>query len=70
VGVTLALFRGVVFSRRWRYVGRAGTLVEYVREPAGPSSALRQVALLPWFASNVVLKVLTLLKIRKGPWPH
>ena len=70
VGVTLALFRGVVFSRRWRYVGRAGTLVEYVREPAGASSALRQVALLPWFAFNVVLKVLTLLKIRKGPWPH
>ena len=70
IGVTLALFRSTVFSRGWRYAGRAGTLVEYVREPAGASSALRQVALLPWFAWNVVLKVLTLLKIRRGPWPH
>ena len=70
VGVTLALFRSVVFSRGWRYAGRAGTLVEYVREPAGVSSALRQVAILPWFAWNVVLKVLTLARIRRGPWPH
>ena len=70
VGVTLALFRSVVFSRGWRYAGRSRTLVEYVREPAGPSSALRQVAVLPWFAWNVVLKALTLLKIRRGPWPH
>ena len=70
VGVTLALLRAVTFSRRWRYAGRSRTLVEYVREPAGPASALRQLALLPWFAWNVVLKVLTLLRIRRGPWPH
>ena len=70
IGVTLALLRGVTFSRRWTYVGRAGTLVEYVRETGGPGSTLRQLALLPWFAWNVVLKVLTLLKIRRGPWPH
>jgi predicted O-methyltransferase YrrM len=70
VGVTLALLRSVVFSRGWRYVGRAGTLVEYVREPAGAASAPRQLAILPWFAWNLVLKVLTLVKIRRGPWPH
>ena len=70
IGVTLALLRGVTFSRRWTYVGRAGTLVEYVRETGSPGSTLRQLALLPLFAWNVVLKLLTLLKIRRGPWPH
>ena len=70
IGVTLALLRSVTFSRRWRYAGRAGSLVEYVREPGGPSSAARQLALLPWFAWNVVLKALTLLRIRRGPWPY
>jgi SAM-dependent methyltransferase len=70
IGVTLALLRGVVFSSGWRYVGRAGSLVEYTRAPAGRSSALRQLALLPWFAKNVVLKVLTVLRLRRGPWPY
>lgn len=84
VGVTLALLRSVVFSREWRYCGRAGTLVEYVRPPAGASpaggsepalptrsrSAAAQLALLPWFGWNVLLKVLTVLKIRRGPWPY
>jgi len=36
----------------------------------GPGSALRQLAQLPWFAYNVVLKVLTVLRIRRGPWPY
>ena len=70
VGVTLALLRGVTFAGRWTYVGRAGTLVEYVREGGGVGSWARQLALLPWFGWNVVLKALTLLKIRRGPWPH
>jgi len=70
VGVTLALLRCVTFSRRWRYAGRAGSLVEYVREPAGVASAVRQLALLPWFGWNMVLKVLTLLRIRRGAWPY
>ena len=70
VGVTLALLRGVTFSRRGRYAGRAGTLVEYVRERGGAGSVARQLALLPWVGWNLVLKVLTVLKIRRGPWPH
>jgi SAM-dependent methyltransferase len=70
VGVTLALLRGVTFARGWRYVGRAGTLVEYERARGGAGSVLRQLALLPWFAWNLVLKVLTVARIRKGPWPH
>ena len=71
VGVTLALLSSVALSRRWRYAGRDGSLAQYVADGAGgPGSALRQLAQLPWFAYNVVLKVLTVLRIRRGPWPY
>jgi hypothetical protein len=70
IGVTLALLRGITFSRGWRYVGRAGSLVEYARAPGGIGSTLRQLALLPWFGKNVVLKVATVLRLRRGPWPY
>lgn len=70
IGVTLALLRSVVFSRSWRYVGRAGSLVEYRRARGGLGSTARQLALLPWFAWNVVLKVLTVARLRRGPWPY
>ncbi len=70
IGVTLALLRNVVFSRSWRYAGRAGSLVEYERATGGPTSTAQQLALLPWFAFNVVLKVLTVLRLRRGPWPY
>ena len=72
IGVTLALLASVTFSRRWRYAG-AGRVAGRVRRPTargGASSALRQLAQLPWFARNVVLKVLTVLQIRRGPWPY
>jgi predicted O-methyltransferase YrrM len=70
VGVTLALLRGCLFSRSLRYVGRDGSLAEYRREPGGLGSALRQLAQLPWFARNLVLKALIVLKLRRGPWPY
>ena len=70
VGVTLALLREVVFSRSWTYRGRDGSLVEYARVPGGPGSTARQLALVPWFAWNLVLKVLIVLRLRRGPWPH
>ncbi len=70
IGVTLALARCMLFSRSWRYTGRAGSLAEYERRPGGVRSTLRQLASLPWFAYNVVLKVLTVAKIRRGPWPY
>jgi predicted O-methyltransferase YrrM len=70
IGVTLALLSSVAVSRRWRYVGRDGSLAEYVADGhGGAASAARQLAQLPWFAFNVVLKVLTVLRIRRGPWP-
>jgi hypothetical protein len=70
IGVTLALLRHVVFSRRWSYAGRSGSLAEYVRAPAGAGSIARPQAQLPWFTYNVVLKALTLARIRRGPWPY
>jgi predicted O-methyltransferase YrrM len=71
IGVTLALLTSLAFSRRWRYAGRDGSLAEYVADGhGGTTSAARQLAQLPWFAYNVVLKVLTVARIRRGPWPY
>ena len=72
IGVTLALLREVVFAGGWRYAGRDGSLVEYVRAPvpSRPRNAGRQLAQLPWFARNVVIKVLILARLRSGPWPY
>jgi predicted O-methyltransferase YrrM len=71
VGVTLALLTTTVFARRWRYLGRTGSLAEFVREDArGPRNALRQLRELPWFARNLVVKALILARVRRGPWPY
>ncbi len=70
VGVTLALLRAVVFAGGWRYAGRDGSLVEYVRAPRTRRSVARQLALLPWFAKNLVLKALIVARVRRGPWPY
>ncbi len=85
VGVTLALLRSVVASAHWRYLGREQSLAEWERrrEPAGLAERARgvvaQLASLPWFARNVVVKALILagwgraaraLGHRSGPWPY
>jgi predicted O-methyltransferase YrrM len=71
VGVTLALLTTTVFARRWRYLGRTGSLAEFARADAGGArSALRQLRELPWFARNVVVKALILARVRRGPWPY
>jgi predicted O-methyltransferase YrrM len=71
VGVTLATLRLLVPSRRFRYLGRTGSLIAYRREPAGqPGNALRQLAELPWFARNLLIKVAIVTRVRKGEWPH
>lgn len=69
IGVTLALLRHVAFGR-WRYVGRTGSLAEYRRGPGGAASVLRQLAQLPWFLRNLVIKILILARLRRGPWPY
>jgi predicted O-methyltransferase YrrM len=70
IGVTLALLSRMTFSRQWTYTGRTGSLAEYERRPPGHTGVFRQLAQLPWFARNVVIKVLTVLKVRRGPWPY
>jgi predicted O-methyltransferase YrrM len=70
VGVTLAIVRRLAFDRRWRYDGRVGSLARYTKVRSGPGSTLRQLAELPWFALNVVKKLLTVLRLRKGAWPY
>lgn len=71
IGVTLALLTTTILGRRWRYVGREGSLAEFVREDApGVGNAARQLCELPWFARNVVVKALILARLRRGPWPH
>jgi len=62
IGVTLAILVELLVSPSWRYDGRAGSLTSYRRTTQSPAaratSALRQLAQLPWFARNVVIKVL------------
>lgn len=82
IGVTLAIVAELVGRRRWRYVGRAGSLAEYRRTEATGISVggvLRHVVELPWFLRNVVIKVLItarlgrltrLLGHREPTWPY
>jgi len=84
VGVTLAILRELVAGRRFRYVGRARSLVEYRADLDGtPKSralnGLRQVAQLPWFVKNLLVKVLITVKLggllrrltgREPEWPY
>ena len=82
VGVTLAILRLLAFGGRFRYAGRSGSLAEYRREDLGPAARARnaaaQVASLPWFARNLVVKAAIVARMpavaralghRSGPWP-
>jgi len=70
VGVTGALLAECVARGGWRYAGRTGSLAEYVRLGAPLRGrerlldASRQLAELPWFARNVLFKVLVLARLR------
>jgi predicted O-methyltransferase YrrM len=83
IGVTLALISTLFSSRRFRYLGRTGSLTVYHRSDVTPMKRVvscgRQLAQLPWFARNVVIKVLILLRQERlaralghttGPWPY
>ena len=70
IGVTGALLAECVARGGWRYAGRTGSLAEYERLAAPLSGrervrdAARQLAQLPWFARNVLFKVLVLARLR------
>lgn len=62
VGVTLAILRELVPSRDWQYVGRSRSLAVYEKRSGSRlPNVLRQLAQLPWFAKNILLKVLLTL---------
>lgn len=67
-GVTLATLAAVSFGDRWRYVGRTASLAEYRREPLDgrerAENTARQLAQLPWFARNVLVKVALVTRLR------
>jgi predicted O-methyltransferase YrrM len=67
VGVTLAILTKLLLSPRWRYVGRSRSLAEYRREPVRGAERVanvaRQLAQLPWFARNVLVKALIVAKL-------
>lgn len=68
IGVTLALLRLLLASRELRYVGRSGSLAEYSRTAlsgrARVANAARQLAELPWFARNVLVKIAIVARAR------
>jgi hypothetical protein len=83
IGVTLAQLRLVVLSRRWRYLGRCGSLAEYRREPLTlaetTTNVLRQISELPYFARNLLVKLALVARVmplarllghRDSDWPY
>jgi predicted O-methyltransferase YrrM len=84
LGVTLAIARELMFGDRFRYVGRSRSLAQYRADldtgwRARVVNSLRQIAQLPWFAKNLVLKVLLSLHLggaikrvtgRVPEWPY
>ena len=67
VGVTLALLTSLIPGRRFRYLGRDGSLTRYRREDlTGERMAAnvgRQLIELGWFARNVLIKVLLIARL-------
>jgi len=67
IGVTLALLTTTFVGGRWRYVGRAQSMAEYRRADLSGTArfgnAARQMAQLPWFVRNVIIKVLITIKL-------
>lgn len=84
VGVTLAILSVLAPSSDWEYVGRSGSMAEFRRVALSPRQHRRsrndQLAQVPWFLSNVVIKVLILARLRPvaralgfpddKPWPY
>jgi len=81
-GLTIALFQTMLFSRRFRYVGRSGSMTEFERVDLTPAdvaaNAFRQLLELPYFARNLAIKVLITAKLAPltrllggdGNWPY
>lgn len=64
LGVTLALLRDTATTDRHRYVGRTGSLARFEIARPTPGDRLRVLREIPWFARNLVVKVLLRLRLR------
>ena len=63
--MTLALLWWLVTDRRSRYLGRTGSLALYEMTPPTVSDRARVLGELPWFARNLLVKVLLRLRQRR-----
>lgn len=84
VGVTAALAAELFLGPEFRYLGRSESMTHYRREPLSGGqrarNAGRQLAQLPWFARNVVIKAMIVARLGRltGPlfghdpdtWPY
>lgn len=73
IGVTRAILRELLWSRRFSYEGRVRSLAIYRFDPSASwrGSAMRQLAQLPWFAKNLVVKILISARVlRRAEWPY
>ena len=84
IGVTMAICRELMFSARFRYVGRSRSLAEFRADLDGglrsrATNAFHQAVELPWFVKNLALKVLLTLHLglviswftgRQPEWPY
>jgi predicted O-methyltransferase YrrM len=84
IGVTAAIATELLTSADWRYEGRSQSMTQYrrVREQGARArlrNAARQLAELPWFLRNVLIKVLIVLRLGRltrllghpsGDWPY
>ena len=84
VGVTGAQLRTLVFGRRFRYVGRSGSMSEYRRDDMDRKdrlgSALRQLGQLGYFVRSVAIKSALVARRPRlaraighhqdSPWPY
>jgi Methyltransferase domain len=68
VGVMLAQLRLLFLSPMWRYVGRSRSLAEYRRDEVSGADRVRnaaaQLAGLPWFLRNCLIKVALVARMR------
>jgi predicted O-methyltransferase YrrM len=64
VGVTLALVVDCLAGGRLRYLDRVGSLARFDLRPVSAADRRRAAAQLPWFARNVLVKLLLRIRLR------
>jgi len=82
VGVTMALMATTFFGPNWHYEGRSQSMTQFQRAELTPAkrvrNALRQAMELPYFAKNLLIKLLIVCHLRpvtkllgsNGEWPY